>query len=238
MKVYLYRGITVKESNADNVIKNIETKGITGDEGSWGFTVPGVKEVRGNIESLFLQANLTVENVIKEREYLGFCACGSESGALYYAQKHNLTMEKDTPLIIELEVDIDQVYIDGRDFLCTAFQLFDRDSKEYFAEQLEVLTNLYGKNIQRYFEKSSKSNEQLYRIAISNLACFDKEVVKFHLDNSLTIYGRCNTKFQSAFFVQGPIEPCAIKSVRRVSPTYSAPKPYISLQDFIDGKIC
>lgn len=237
MKIYLYRGITVQESDADDIIENIKIKGISGEEGSWKFSVPLVNEVRENIESLFLQDDLKVEDVIKDGGYLGFCACGSENGALYYAQKHNLARGRNTPLIIEFEVGIDQVYIDGRDFLCTGFQFFDRESKDYYVEQLQVLTNLYGPHIQRYFEKSSSSNDQTYRVAICNLACFDRQVVKYHLDNSLTIYGRCNTKFQSAFFVQGPIEASAIKSVHRVSATYCVPQSYISIHDFIDGKV-
>lgn len=236
MKAHLYRGITVQESNADDVIENIQAKGITGDEGFWSFVVPQVKEVRENIASLFLKNDLNVDDVFKNSSCLGFCACGSENGALYYAQKHNLTMERDTPLIIEFEVEIDRIYVDGRDFLCTGFQFFDRVSKDHYTQQLEALTNLYGPHIKKYFEKSSESNEQVYRVAVSNLACFDRDTVKFHLNNSLTIYGRSNTKFQSAFFVQGPIESSAIKSVRRPSTAYSAPQPYISLNDFIEGK--
>jgi hypothetical protein len=137
----------------------------------------------------------------------------------------------DHPITIEFTVPIDEVYVD---FLCAAFQLWDRESESHREWQSEVLCGLFGSRILRYFAATCGSSNQAYRIAMCNLAAFDPGVVEGHITNTKVIAGRYNTRFTSAFFVKAPVPPNRIRRI--YTPRYEEePAAYISLLDFFRG---
>jgi hypothetical protein len=71
-------------------------------------------------------------------------------GAAYYAWKHNQSADRNTPLVVEFEADVADVYIDGRDFLFTAFQFWDRETKDAWERQARALATLFGDAVLRY----------------------------------------------------------------------------------------
>jgi hypothetical protein len=231
----LFRGITVPSATAQDVIRSIYADGLSGTEGDSKFQIPDIADVRQRLEFLFTKPDLRLNDFFALTPFPGICACGTHSGAAYYATRHNFSLDKnDYSVAIEFTASIDDVYVDPRDFLCTAFQLWDQQSVSNREWQAGVLRELFGPEIIRYFSSVCLSSEQSYRIAISNLASFDPDVVQSHYANKKVIAGRYNTRFSSAFLVRAPIE------VARISRVYS-PKEFelepedISLSAFLNG---
>jgi hypothetical protein len=129
----------------------------------------------GLLEFLFHKPDLSRDDVLANSQFRAFCACGTAAGAEYYARQHNRTLKENHPLVIEFTSSIDDIYVDSRDFLCTAFQFWDRESSAYRAWQSAVLSRLFGPGILRYFD-ACQSTDQTRRIAMCNLAAFDPDV--------------------------------------------------------------
>ena len=233
--VTLHRGIAVARGEAERVSATIRTEGLLGTEGKLGFIVPDIVEVRSRLHTLFAKPDLTYDDIFAATPFDGICACGTPAGAAYYATRHNFSPEDaDQPIAIEFTAPIDEVYVDSRDFLCAAFQFWDRESETHREWQSKVLGDLFGASILRYFAAACRSPKQTYRIAMCNLAAFDPEVVESHIANRKVIAGRYNTRFSSAFFVKAPIQCNRISRV--YTPHYQEDTTIdISLQDFIRG---
>jgi hypothetical protein len=138
------------------------------------------------------------------------------------------------PLVIAFRASLDDIYVDGRDFLVTAFQLFDRGSRQYLDSQRDVLAKLFGPAVLPYFDKSSATEDMQVRIALGNIACFDRAVIEHHYSNRLVIAGRYGTFFRSAFFVKAPVASGRISGVDTHA-TFLPPANSYSLQDFFSG---
>jgi len=206
-KLTLYRGIAVPRSKAEDIVNNIKENGIRGDEGSWRFSH---RDIRSRIDELFNKSDLSRRDTLYNDQYDEFpviCAA-DELGAYYYALVHNWNSEDDTPIVITLEAPITDVYVDGRDFLYTCFGF----CKSY--RTVEILKELYGSSIKKYFLKAISSSDLHYRYAMCDLATQDLDVVKAHYKNKTIIRGRHNTHFRSAFFVKAPIPPDRIRDVQ------------------------
>lgn len=228
----LCRGIAVPSPHADAVVTGIRSKGLDGREGRWRFVVPDVAKVRAELESLFARPSLMRDDFLGKAPSPGICACGDPAGAEYYAASHNFSSdENNCPLVIVFGVSVDRVYVDPRDFLCPAFQLWDRDSTALREAQAMLLVRLFGPKIARYFESACSARDQTYRIAMCNLAAFDLDVVLAHHANQTVIRGRYRTTFSSAFFVQGPVSAGQIYRVYRVA-RYASPTPGVTLDDY------
>lgn len=231
----MHRGIAVPRDSSVRITASILAGGMSGSEGRWSFRLPDIVDVPGRLESLFGKAGLTRDDIFDSTPFNGLCACGTPSGAAYYALRHNFSAERDDhPLAIEFTADIDYVYVDPRDFLCTAFQLWDRESDRHQVWQSGVLCGLFGSAIKRYFTSACRSTDQTYRIAMCNLAALDPGVVEAHFANAKVIAGRYGTRFCSAFFVRAPI---SSRHVTRVYPPTPEKEPAydISLDDFLKG---
>lgn len=205
-QVVLYRGISVPGDEAQRIRDRIISEGMRGTEGrQWRFTH---HDLRDRLEDFFGKSALSTADTRAEDipRFDAICACGDETGAAYYALKHNRHRRADeVSYVIRFSATLKDVYVDGRDFLYTAFQMFDRKTSERITEQNEVLRNLYGSGIQRYFSKAVSSSDLRYRWAMCDLACQDPQVLKGHLRNQTLIGGRFGTVFRSAFFVRAPI---------------------------------
>ena len=248
-EMILFRGISVERNQAENIKESMIENGISGDEGFWHFEL---NNLHNRLEELINKPDLTTEDTRpsiwinnnrggsyrKLIDAFPVICAADELGAHYYALVHNKHKNKDeVGLIVSFKSDIDVVFVDGRDFLYPCFQFWDQNTTEYYAKQLDLLVNIYGTSIKKYFEKASKSKKQNYRIAMCDLATQDIEVVKAHYKNNIVIGGRYGTVFKAAFFVKAPITPEKILSVKIVEQSPYSFTPDIRLHDFIEGRI-
>ncbi|HBC3450915.1 TPA: hypothetical protein KDY51_004832 [Vibrio parahaemolyticus] len=232
MKVKLYRGICVPKLELSTVVDNIYTNGMQGNEGTWKPSVPNVSEIASQVEEMFHIDDLSRDSIFGNAMNNGIYATASKNTALYYATKHNRSIENDSPILIEFEVDISSIYIDGRDLLYTVFQSLkcheDNQSK------LEKLISIFGCSIERYFNSAVHASGLEYKLAMANLACFDQRNVKEHMLNTTTMKGRCGTVFQSAFVVQAPVLSTDIKSCSTMElGSYIPPKVDVTLDKLL-----
>ena len=227
----LYRGITVPKEDAQKIKDNLIRAGIRGDEGNCRVQVP---DTRDKLEILFNKQDLTTDDTRAKTEDT-VCACGDKGGASYYALVHNTYRNaEEVSFVLSFVMPISAIWIDGRDFLYTCFQLWDREGAHHVKEQSGILKKLFGPNIETYFKKAALSGDQDYRLAMCDLACQDSQVIRDHTRNKIIIGGRHGTKFCSAFSVKPPINPQQIISVEPAE--FWIFSPSISLEDFSNGK--
>lgn len=117
MKLKLHRGIAVEGKKVDSVLESIRRNGITGDVGQWSLSIPNVSEVRKRLNVLFSSNDTSRDDIFEDTRFKGICACGDEYEARYYAQRHNITDDKATAILINFTASISRVYVDCRDFL-------------------------------------------------------------------------------------------------------------------------
>ncbi|HFL1971302.1 TPA: hypothetical protein ACG3C3_000629 [Stenotrophomonas maltophilia] len=235
MIVELYRGIAVPEAAAKSVIRKILQEGIDGSEGQWNFRVPDdVPKIQMRAPEE-LEDSLAFESVWQTSSVAGVCVSGTWDGAAYYACKHNQSARegRKTPIVVTITTSIDQMYVDCRDFLMPAFQYFDRQSDSKIAIQLDVLESIFGVAVVKYFERCCNTNDQQERIRLGNMAAFDRDVVRHHLKNQVSLEGRYGATFSSAFFVSVP----HIDVVDAEVPApWLPPASLYSINDFFSGK--
>src|SRR5690606_32611001 len=112
----------------------------------------------------------------------------------YYATSHNITETQTIPILITLELDIENIFIDGRDFLNKVFSLIDYYDKEKTSRICEKLKFLFGNNIEKYVEKVLK-HPKSDKLAIYDLMLCDENIIIDHSKNSEIIGGLYNTTF-------------------------------------------
>lgn len=226
-----YRGIAVPSSSASEVTHRILQNGMVGNEGRWEIPLPNIQDVRSRIDQLFARTDLTRDD-LGQLNSAALCACGTSAGGAYYALRHNHSSANDAGLLIEFTAPVEEVVVDPKDFLCTAFQLWDQQAKKNVNNQRSWLRDVYGKSILRYFDACVGSTDQTLRIAMCNLAAADENVVLDHHANRNVIAGRHGTRFASAFFIKAPIPATRILHVD--APTdYIDPNPDVTLNEFL-----
>jgi hypothetical protein len=257
----LYRGITVKENESEQIIQDIKCKGLyQHPDQFWGGFI--WKNLKPQIESLYAKVDLTREdtspasvwiekktgNVYENwqeaptreghRKYtegeVSLCFADKE-GAIYYATKHNVNESKGhaTPLLIEIDIDIDNVAIDGRDFLYTVFGFIEPNDLSKIKRQAEKLKSVYGNKIEKYIEKII-IHPKSEKFAICDLVIIDNDIIKHHLKNELLIGGRYGTIFKSAFFVKVPILPENIVGIEILNKYCTVKNPDITLNNILE----
>lgn len=211
MKLRLFRGIAVQSSLLPAVTREISDRGLMVGSGRWRMDFPDVAAIR--IHQPTLLRDLEVDP--RERfpgSAVGICATGCRAGATYYALKHNAAPGYE-PLLIEFEATVSDVYVDGRDFLYTAFQLWDRRSEEMVHEQHRAIARVFGPRCAELFLLATRECDQRKRINLATLAVTDENVVREHYANTIPLGGRAKTKFASAFIVRGPVPASNVLSV-------------------------
>jgi len=240
MELTFYRGIAVESERLKKVLVTIRQFGISGDEGWWKFELPDILKVRQQIQTLRkLKSGDDIMNAIfADTPFSGVCACGDEIGSRYYALKHNRNRDKTEPLLIIFKAKIEKLYVDPRDFLCTAFQLWDSSGHDQKDRQEQILSKLFGPQILSYFESASRTKDQSYRIAMCNLASFDPETVISHYHNRKVIGGRHGTRFCSAFFFKCPVQAMQIVDcVYLNEEAWQEPDTYVTISNFTSGNL-
>jgi hypothetical protein len=219
MTVWLtfYRGITVAADDEERVCSNILSSGLTNEVALRARVHADISSIKQRASTLLTDIDLC-RTELDQLTARGAFACGDRTSASYYAQVHNAapSLRRDRALLVTFRRSSEHVYVDGRDFLVNAFQLFDRDSPDHVVEQNQLLKKLYGPASVDYFEANCRTAVQRDRIVIGNLCCFDPEVIAAHYSNQTVIVGRNRIPFSSAFCVAGPILPEDILAVERL----------------------
>ena len=199
----LYRGIAVPAASVADTTAAMLRAGLVEGQVTWTIEQLWRLPPRFSVEEVDLSTVDTQEAHWRS----AVCACGTVEGATYYAWHHNRHGPDDTPILIEFEAHLDQVRIDGRDFLYTAFQMGDPEKAR------SVLEKVYGPKILRYADQAWASHDQDKRIALCHLATLDTDVALAHYANRTVIKGRYGTTFENAFTVAYPVHPKAIVRV-------------------------
>lgn len=237
-ELILFRGIAVKQSDLKRIINKIKNVGLVGNEGFWKFTG---WELRKEIDNLLKKKDLTVKDTREGFREFPVISFADEMGAHYYALHHNYK-EGHVPLVIKIKVDLTSkyVYVDGRDFLYPVFQGWDQRNlaRQYgiqaaYMKVIEVIKQIYGEKIEKYFKKASQVKDQSYRIAMCDLATHDLDIVRAYADNELVIEGRYNVIFKSAFFVEAPITPDEIVDIFIPNANTFQFKPRIKIYEWL-----
>ncbi|MDC0066866.1 hypothetical protein OAK16_04635 [Verrucomicrobia bacterium] len=241
MMLTFYRGITVNPEDEGRVRENIFTNGLrVEDSRSWkGFECVKLQSKVKNLlykedltprdtRNAIIESELESDSLKKSQAYLSICASGCKLGASYYALKHNYNRRANltSPLLISFKAPVEDLQIDGRDFLYSVFQ---RSSTLKDIEQLE---ELFGPKVRLYFDlaASTPQENQDRKIALCDLAIQDKQVIRDHKKNKTTINGRYGVIFKSAFLVRAPIPAQRIVSVDR--PKGEIFQPAINVYEF------
>lgn len=118
---FLYRGIALKDHEADKVIEEIRSQGIIDGKGFWNFVCCNL---RGMIPSLINKKDLTTKDTREGCQTFPCKTFADELGAQHYALVHNRTGEEKVGIIIKVAIDESYYYyVDGRDFLYPIFQM-------------------------------------------------------------------------------------------------------------------
>jgi len=231
-----FRGIAVSNEEHQSVVQQIKEEGLSSIVGvySGGFT-----DRRHHLEELFNKPELSTQDTrpsvwVKEgsgghREYIdshdSIYACGEEYGASYYACQHNYKHGR-TPILIQFKANIEDVQIDGRDFLYN----FVFQATELNPNQRKIIREIWGSNIDKYVEKALETEDIDRKIAIGDLAIQDTNVILAHHKNKKIIAGRCNTQYRSSFIVKIPITMDNIINI--TIPTYNKLEPDVTIDSF------
>lgn len=192
----LRRGITVSSSVVDSVILDIQNNGLYYRNEGWFVPFYHLTDV-GNF---FVKSDLSLSDTRANSGAPSVCACGDIVGAEYYAWKHNVSKNNDTPVIIEFDVDKFDVAVDGKDFL---FNIFANGDPEL---SRQVISDIFGDCCLKYADKAWDSQNIGTRLALCDLAVCDNEVVYAHYSNNIVIGGRSGTIFRNAFIARLLIE--------------------------------
>lgn len=223
--ITLYRGLNVPAANGQAIQQRILNGGINGNEGAVFRVV--INDIRWQLEELFKEPNLTTDDTRIEGDQFPVVFAGGDSDSTaHYTRGGNI---RRTPLLVTFEAPIEDVYVDGRDFLYTAFQFADNRKRTYGA-QCKWLAEMFGEEILKYFRKAARTRGTDKKIALCDLAIQDVEVVIAHLRNRIVIEGKNGVIFRTAFQVRPPITPDRITSVE--IPVHSTLEPDINIAEF------
>jgi len=245
MELILYRGISVTENEADEIINIIKTDGILeSPNANWDPFI--IKNIKSKLDEYLNFPKLSIDDTRPKTKWVktkkgGYrqplegdkCMCfADKEGAMYYATIHNRNKTNTVPLLIEVVVDSDNVFIDGRDLLYSAFGLLEPNKMEKFQKQRDMLQSIYGSRIDKYLLKLI-NNPNSDRFAICDLAIQDEQIILDHYSNDLLVKARHGVKFRSSFMVAIPIKPELIKNVERIDGNYLVGTADITIQEIL-----
>ena len=148
---------------------------------------------------------------------MGKPVTGRKLGASIFAKDHN---SKESYQVFEIQAKVDDVFIDGRDYLGGLIMRIARH--EFIDSQVKnKLELIFGPKFISYIDEleriKSEDSDKLKGHSTDRLTdyiCFDREVISEHyMNNSILIEGRYSTKFFSCFAILGGILPENIMSI-------------------------
>jgi hypothetical protein len=236
MLLRLYRGISVDAERGEDIKATILRQGIIGTEAKWRAEYFDLKPYLDELlEREDLSVDLTRPNDYRGRTEIvfggttvpttnGIYACGEQNGASFYAERDRRSDQ--IGLVIEFSVPVSDVLVDGRDFLYN----FVFQAPRLSEPQRELVRRAFGARIDHYIGRAFRFEDTRQRIAVCDLAVQNPEVIQEHHRNRLTIQGRYNTQFCSAFLVRVPIPPARIRGIQ--SSSFEPKTPDLSIATF------
>ena len=215
----LYRGITLDPQTADADRAAIRQDGQLAVKSFWKNTMASPKQVRSRTSEL-ARAPGKVRDEIKSLPQTPLSyACSDFEGAARYALS-----ARGTPVVIAFETVLEEIIIDGKDFLYTVFQFWDRSGTGHRDRVRENLSTLFGPAMLGWFDLACRETDTMARIGLCDLGVHDFAAIKRHYANRTDIAGRHNRLFRSAFALPASLEPAAILDIQDVTvpPTETA----------------
>jgi hypothetical protein len=118
----MYRGIALDQQMANTDRAAIRQTGQLAAKSFWNNTMASPAQVRLCSSELARVPNNIRDEITRLPQTPLTYACGDFEGAVRYAMR-----ERGIPVVITFEIALEEVIIDGKDFLYTVFQLWDRD---------------------------------------------------------------------------------------------------------------
>jgi hypothetical protein len=227
-----YRGITLDPAIADVDKSVIRETGTLNAKAMWSRnTRSSPHEVRRQTPHLSSTPSKAREAIRALPQEPMTYACASFEDAAFYAKRG-----AGLPVVIAVEVPLENVAIDGKDFLYTVFQLWDRGGRrDHKPEVRYILDKLFGPALAKWFDQAAAESEQAARIGLCDLAADDLAAISAHYLNKIAIAGRYGTLFCSAFDLPAKVDSADILMVEDVVRTFSVPKRVVNLQTLIPG---
>lgn len=203
----LYRGLNLDKSEIDFIRENGDFSLTTG---AW-LLKPKIDHHDLTIESVFEKILVEPDNIERynrdsnDISDVGKYVTGCVLGASIYSYD---STTKTNNVLIEIDANPNQVFIDGRDFLYSAVpRLINNNSLD--SNLIDKLTNAFGDKFLMYIENAKqligKDSNKIFRLV--DYICMDNSVIASHLNNNMIlIQGRYTTRFFSAFAVIGGIK--------------------------------
>lgn len=229
----VYRGIRVENADlVEPLIKDIKENGLYIEQmKKFKVSKYEYKDQRGhkklskeeldNLYSNKLPLKTALEGFDKNQVYFGDYTC-----AINYAVEE---FSCSIPIIIELEMPLDELNVDGVDSFAKVFGPYsnNRTMREVFSNKIDMYYEKYRAEV----GDLEKEGELKFSEAIINMAESDNDIVYAFYKNNRVIHGKWCNIFKCAFQAKLPIAPERILSVKVVS-NESLPEPDIYLSDF------
>jgi hypothetical protein len=157
---------------------------------------------------------------------LSLCVCGDVRGASFYASR-----DGGSGLVVEAEVEQGRLCIDGRDFLYNVVARFCERDQDLSPELVRAFCGAFGSDIAAYLSEGRRLGvrtkaegrlDRLFRL-VDHIA-MDVGVIAAHARSQVTIRGRYETQFRSAFGVIGGLRREDVVGVHRVGDLASEPE--------------
>lgn len=223
--ITLYRGISVPKIDESQIREDIMNYGLS----KVGAEISTISEQLANemLNKKILNFDDLRHNPMSITHPYTYASADERVGNFYAVRE---STEEKTSLLITFKVNIDDLLIDGRDFLYNIFQKNIDNEKEYTLRR-NILNLIYGPHILQYYDKTIESSDFKHCVSCADLAIQDKEVIAFHSKNEILIEGRFNVPISSIFHVRLPILSTNIISV---APAKSPILPYqYKFSDFL-----
>jgi hypothetical protein len=208
-----HRGIALDPQTADDAIDAIRKTGQLAAKAWWNNSMAMPAEVRARTTELVVSPRTVRDEINRLPQVPLTYACCQFDDAARYAWRER---SRGIPVVVTFETAIENAIIDGKDFLYTVFQLWDRQGRNHLVRVRAILSTLYGSAILRWFDRARGKNDTQERIGFCDLAVHDLSSVKAHYANLSSIEGRFGTVFRSAFALPATVEPPAISSISTV----------------------
>jgi hypothetical protein len=208
----MYRGIALHQQRAAADRTTIRQTGRLAAKSFWTNTMASPAQVRSrSLELAWAPSNVRDEIGRLPQTPLTY-ACGDFEATARYALR-----ESGTPVVISFEITLEEVMIDGKDFLYTVFQFWDRDGTSHCDLVRENLSTLFGSAMLGWFDRACRETDTMARIGPCDLAVHDLAAIDRHYANRTDIAGRHNRLFRSSFALPATLDPAAILNIQEVA---------------------
>jgi len=150
-------------------------------------------------------------DILKFGKYVTSCF---EGASIYSNDHHN----KEQNIVLEIESNIENVFIDGRDFLYVVIPKLIKNRYDLNLQLTNKMIDAFGEKIVDYIKLgqvlANRNQNILFRLV--DYICMDKTIIKAHYDNNkILIIGRYSTKFFGAFAIIGGINASMINKIKK-----------------------